>query len=69
MDIGVLVIIWAGFALVDYLLIGFFSKTWHVEGRELVILFPVANMVVFLLVLIIITEDWLLNRKYPDIND
>lgn len=69
MDIGVLVMIWAGFALVDYLLIGFFSKAWHVEGRDLVILFPVVNMVVFLLVLIIITEDWLLNRKYPDIND
>ena len=69
MDIGVLVMIWAGFALVDYLLIGFFSKTWHVEGKDLVILIPVVNMVVFLLVLIIITEDWLLNRKYLDIND
>ena len=69
MDIGVLVMIWAGFSLVDYLLIGFFSKTWYVEGKELVILIPVVNMVVFLLVLIIITEDWLLNRKYPDIND
>jgi len=27
------------------------------------------NIVVFILVLIIITEEWLMNRRYPDPND
>lgn len=69
MDIGVLILAWAGFALVDYLLIGLFSKAWYIGGKDLVIFIPVVNVVVFLLVLVIIVEDWLLNRKYPDIND
>lgn len=69
MDIGVLILAWAGFALVDYLLIGLFSKAWYIGGKDLVIFIPVVNVVVFLLVLIIIVEDWFLNRKYPDIND
>ena len=72
MDLGfpeILILAWLGFAAVDYLLIGLFSRAWYIGGKDLVILLPVVNVIVFVLVLIIIAEDWLLNRRYPDPND
>jgi len=68
-SLEIVILAWAGFAAVDYLLIGLFSRAWHLESRDLVIFLPVVNIVVFILVLIIITEEWLLNRRYPDPND
>lgn len=55
--------LWLVPAVLCYLLVGLYSKDWHFEDKDTVMIIPVVNIIVLGLVIIIAFDDWVLNGK------
>ena len=54
---------WLVPAIASYLLVSIYSKEWYVEDKDLVTLIPGVNIIVLGLVLIILLDEYIINRR------
>ena len=54
---------WLVPAIASYLLVSIYSKEWYVEDMDLVTLLPGVNIIVLGLVLIILLDEYIINRR------
>lgn len=50
-------------ALIGYILVAIYSKEWLVEDKDFVLLIPGVNIIVLGLVLIILLDEYIINRQ------
>ena len=65
----IFLVVWVVVAIVSYVLVGIYSKDWSFHEKDMVLLFPIVNVIVLGLVLIIMLDEWIVNRKSFEPND